>query len=219
MRSPVIDSCEPEKISGGVEYVNVAALRRARRSQWLKYSGWMLTAIAQMSDKCVAHVLREREDAIVIGLGTSHSEATVLPIDIAWGQVGDFLHPESEPQKQKQQSSVARVALLLSPTSSKKRANLFLGKVFRQAGLTVARDFWQGTLPALGNSPRPAQIPQNAAQNHQPGSLGVATRQPCELRPYKIHNVGKTKLAPVDTLIWKLKGEEPANYISMQLSR
>jgi hypothetical protein len=112
----------------------------------------MLAAITQMNDKCVAHVLRERQDAIVIGFATSHPENTVLPIDIAWGQVRDFLYSESQPQKQKQQSTVARVASLPSSTSAKQCTNLIFGEVLRQAGLAVTRYFWQGAVPALRSS-------------------------------------------------------------------
>jgi hypothetical protein len=98
-----------------------------------------------MSDECVAHVLRERENSIVVGLGTSHSEAAVLPINVAWDQVGHFLHAESEAQTQKQESQVATVAPLPSPAGGKKRMNLLVGEIFWQAGLAVARDFWQGS--------------------------------------------------------------------------
>src|SRR5579863_7927416 len=140
MRPPVSDSCEPEKVADRVEHVEVAALRRARRPQWLKHSGGMLAAISQMSDKCVTHILRERENSVVVGLGTSHSETAVLPIDVAWNQVRDFLYSESEPQEQKQQSSVASMALLLSSASGKQGTNLILGEVLWQAGLAVTCD-------------------------------------------------------------------------------
>src|SRR5215469_16933379 len=179
----------------------------------------MHPAITQMSDECVAHILRERENSVIVGLGASHSEAAVLPIDIAWGQIGDFLHPESKPKTQQQESPIASMAPLLSAAGGKKRMNLLAAEIFRQTGLAVAGDFWQGGVPAPRNSLGPCKVPQDTAQNHQPGSLRVTTRQPCELRLQKIHNGSKTKLAPVDTLVWKLKSEEPTNHVAMKLSR
>jgi len=91
MRTAINDSGKPKEIADGVEDVKVAALPCAWRSQRLKYSGRMLPAIAKMSDKSIAHILRKRQDAVAVGLRTSHSEITVLPVNIAWSQIGDFL--------------------------------------------------------------------------------------------------------------------------------
>jgi hypothetical protein len=171
-----------------------------------------------MSDECVAHILRERENSVVVGLGTSHSEAAVLPINVAWRKVGDLLHAESEPQTQKQESPIPSVLPLLSPAGGKKRTNLLVGEIFRQTRLAVTRDFWQGGVPTLRNSPAPGEIPQHAAHDHQPSSLGVTARQSCELSSEKAHNLAETKLLPIDISIWKLQGEEPAKHIPMQIA-
>jgi hypothetical protein len=171
-----------------------------------------------MSDECVAHILRERENSVVVGFGTSHSEAAVLPINVAWDQIGDFLDAESEPQTQKQESPIPSVPPLLSPAGGKKRTNLLVGEIFRQTGLAVARDFWQRGVPTLRNSPRPGKIPQHTSQDHQPSSLRVTAWQPCELSSEKAHNVVEPKLLPIDISIWKLQGEEPTNHIPMQIA-
>jgi hypothetical protein len=215
----IMNSSAYQQVPHGVAHVVVASLSRKRGPSRLKHADGVWPLVPQVRDERLADIIGERETTILPRLRAPDMYQAIPPINILYGEIGDFLATKTEPQKQQQERAIAHVSGGVRRARAEEIAYLACRQLFRQMNVLAIGDFGQRGIPAAGDEREFVRhVAQEPAKRYQPRPLRLVVRQPCKLLPDEGRATAEVQIVPRDDVVGETTRQESTGNKSLDPS-